>query len=172
VSEINLEKTILVLPFSTVLNADLLLNLMVALIRLQVPPAPSRASRMTLLPPPWKKPKTRTSPPKRPPITSRTFSVWKSILPMEHPSRPPNGDAQGEMTMVTHGQPWITVTRHRTTPVKAEQRPPKVGEGRACQNWRAKPGLYCARLQESYSSIATNTTKPKDKKKNKTKKTN
>jgi hypothetical protein len=56
--------------------------------------------------------------------------------------------------------------------VKAEQRLPKVGEGRACQNWRAEPGLYSARLQESYSPIATNTTKPKDKKKNKMKKTN
>jgi hypothetical protein len=84
----------------------------------------------------------------------------------------PIEDAQGEMTMVTHGQPWNTVTRHRTMRVKAEQRPPKVGEGRACQNWRAEPGLYGANLQESYSSIATNTTKPKDKKKNKMKKTN
>jgi hypothetical protein len=56
--------------------------------------------------------------------------------------------------------------------VKAEQRPPKVGEGRACQNWRAEPGLRGARLQESYPSIATNTTKPKDKKKNWMKKMN
>jgi hypothetical protein len=110
--------------------------------------------------------------------TEEAANYLKNVLGMEkYPTdgtslKTPNGDAQGEMTMVTHGQPWITVTRHRTTPVKAEQRNPKVGEGRACQNWRAKPGLYCARLQESYSSIATNTTKPKDKKKNKTKKTN
>jgi hypothetical protein len=76
------------------------------------------------------------------------------------------------MTMVTHEQPWITVTRHRTMHATAEQRPPKVGQGRACQIWWAVPGLYSARLQESYSSIATNTTKPKDKKKNKTKKIN
>jgi hypothetical protein len=49
---------------------------------------------------------------------------------------------------------------------------PKVGEGRACQNWRTEPGLYSVRLQESCFPIATKTTKTKDKKKNKMKKTN
>jgi hypothetical protein len=35
-------------------------------------------------------------------------------------------DAQGEMTMVTHEQPWTTVTRHRTMHITAEQRPPRL----------------------------------------------
>jgi hypothetical protein len=110
--------------------------------------------------------------------TEEAANYLKSVLGMEkNPTdatslKTPNGDAQGEKTMVTHGQPWITVTRHRTKRVKAEQRPPKVGEGRACQNWRAEPGFYGAWLQESYPSIATNTTKPKDKKKNRMKKMN
>jgi hypothetical protein len=38
-------------------------------------------------------------------------------------------DAQGEMTMVTHEQPWTTVTRHRTMHVTAEQRPPRLERG-------------------------------------------
>jgi hypothetical protein len=98
-------------------------------------------------------------------ITEEAVKYLKSVLGIEkNPTdgtslKTPYGVAQGEMTMVTHGQPWITVTRYRTMRVKAEQRPPQVGEGRACQNWRAEPGLYGARLQESYPSIATNTTK-------------
>jgi hypothetical protein len=172
VSEMNLEKTMPVQPFSTVLDVDLLLIHMVALIRLQVPPAPSRASRMTLLPPPWKKPKTRTSPPKRPPITSKTVLGVEKHPPDGTSLKTPTGDAQGEMTIVTHGQPWITVTRHRTMHVTEKQRPPRLERGEHAKNWRAEPGLYSARLQESCSSIATNTTKPRDQKKNKTKKTN
>jgi hypothetical protein len=76
--------------------------------------------------------------------TEEAANYLKSVLGMEkNPTdgtslKTPNGDAQGDMTMVTHGQPWITVTRHRTMRVKAEQRPPKVGEGRACQNWRTR----------------------------------
>jgi hypothetical protein len=75
--------------------------------------------------------------------TEEAANYLKNVLGIEkNPTdgtslKTPNGDAQGEMTMVTHGQPWITVTRPRTMRVKAEQRPPKVGVGRACQNWRA-----------------------------------
>jgi hypothetical protein len=59
--------------------------------------------------------------------TEEAVKYLKNVLGIEkNPTdgtslKTPNGDAQGEMTVVTHGQPWITVIRHRIMRVKAEQ---------------------------------------------------
>ena len=68
----------------------------------------------------------------------------------------PAGDAQAVKTTVTHGRPWIPVTRHKSMHITVKQRPPTVGfEGRADRNWRTEPGLYGARLHKSRFSIKT-----------------